>query len=81
MTTYILSLLNDDETYTDANNCKIVAVRNEDLGEGELPDAIEAALDADDFSYVATFELNSGVLTIHINDASGVPVVINDERQ
>lgn len=79
--TYILSLLNDDETYTDAHNCKIVAVREEDLGEGELPDAIEAALDMDDFSYVATFELSGEVLTIHINDASGVIVVINDERQ
>jgi hypothetical protein len=81
--TQIINLLNDGETFTDAHNCQILAFTEDALSRDpvlEVGEAIEEALDYDDYSYVATFEVVDGALTIHIHDESGVPVTINDER-
>lgn len=71
----LINLLNDEETFTDANNSQVLAVEPSD------PDAIETALRNEDFSHVVTFEVDDqDVLIIHIHDASGVVVEVNDER-
>lgn len=78
--TQIINLLNDGETFTDANGCQILAFTEEDTGEWATVEEVEQALEDESFSYVATFEVVDGALTIHIHDESGVPVTINDER-
>lgn len=71
----VINLLNDEETFTDVNNCQILAFE----GDGS-PEGIEEDLESGNYSFVATFEMDEGCLVIHIHDSSGVPVFVNDER-
>ena len=70
----LINVLNDDETFTNAHGCQVLAVDDsiEDL---------EQALTDEDYSYVVGYTVNDGILVIHIYDNSGVTVVINDERR
>ena len=78
---HIITLLNDDETFTDSNNTNVLAVSEDDINPHEdTTTAIEDALRDEQYSHVVALEVVEGVLIINISDSSGVQVAIDDER-
>lgn len=76
METSIIALLDDGETFSAAYGSSIVSVEADDA------DDIETLLSDEDYSNVASFTFDeNGALIIHIHDASGITVIINDERR